>query len=89
MLCSRIRECGESHGWSLGLVPLCCAARKNKQQQSRCWTNCALERIVHGFQEQLVEYACHEGNVGLEFTLSAARAKEREEAAAAAREQGK
>jgi hypothetical protein len=30
-------------------------------------------------QEQLVEYACHEGNVGLEFTLSAARAKEREE----------
>jgi hypothetical protein len=31
-------------------------------------------------QEQLVEYACHEGNVGLEFTLSAARAKEREEA---------
>jgi hypothetical protein len=32
-------------------------------------------------QEQLVEYACHEGNVGLEFTLSAARAKEREAAA--------
>jgi hypothetical protein len=31
-------------------------------------------------QEQLVEYACHEGNVNLEFTLSAARAKEREEA---------
>jgi len=31
-------------------------------------------------QEQLVEYACHEGNVGLEFTLSAARAKEKEEA---------
>jgi hypothetical protein len=31
-------------------------------------------------QEQLVEYACHEGNVGLEFTLSAARAKEREDA---------
>jgi hypothetical protein len=30
-------------------------------------------------QEQLVEYACHEGNVGLEFTLSGARAKEREE----------
>jgi hypothetical protein len=30
-------------------------------------------------QEQLVEYACHEGNVGLEFTLSAARTKEREE----------
>ena len=30
-------------------------------------------------QEQLVEYACHEGNVGLEFTLSAARAKEKEE----------
>jgi hypothetical protein len=29
-------------------------------------------------QEQLVEYACHEGNVGIEFTLSAARAKERE-----------
>jgi hypothetical protein len=27
-----------------------------------------------------VEYACHEGNVNLEFTLSAARAKEREEA---------
>jgi len=36
-------------------------------------------------QEQLVEYACHEGNVNLEFTLSAARAKEREEA----EEQGK
>jgi len=32
-------------------------------------------------QEQLVEYACHEGNVGLEFTLSAARSKEREAAA--------
>jgi hypothetical protein len=31
-------------------------------------------------QEQLVEYACHEGNVNLEFTLSGARAKEREEA---------
>jgi hypothetical protein len=30
-------------------------------------------------QEQLVEYACHEGNVGLEFTLSAARKKEREQ----------
>jgi len=30
-------------------------------------------------QEQLVEYACHEGNVGLEFTLSAARAKEKEQ----------
>ena len=30
-------------------------------------------------QEQLVEYACHEGNVGLEFTLSAARTKEKEE----------
>ncbi len=32
-------------------------------------------------QEQLVEYACHEGNVGLEFTLSAARTKDREEKA--------
>src|SRR5215831_18620675 len=32
-------------------------------------------------QEQLVEYACHEGNVGLEFTLSGARAKEREQQA--------
>src|SRR6266446_1036404 len=31
-------------------------------------------------QEQLVEYACHEGNVNLEFTVSAARAKEREQA---------
>jgi hypothetical protein len=30
-------------------------------------------------QEELVEYACHEGNVGIEFTLSAARAKEKEE----------
>jgi hypothetical protein len=30
-------------------------------------------------QQQLVEYACHEGNVNLEFTLSGARAKEREE----------
>jgi len=37
-------------------------------------------------QEQLVEYACHEGNVGLEFTLSAARAKDREDAAEAAEE---
>jgi hypothetical protein len=36
-------------------------------------------------QEQLVEYACHEGNVGLEFTLSAARSKDWEEA----QEQGK
>src|SRR6516164_9521150 len=32
-------------------------------------------------QEQLVEYACHEGNVGLEFTLSGARAREREQQA--------
>jgi hypothetical protein len=40
-------------------------------------------------QEQLVEYACHEGNVGLEFTLSAARAKDWEESAEAAREQRK
>jgi hypothetical protein len=40
-------------------------------------------------QEQLVEYACHEGNVGLEFTLSAARAKDREDAEEAAKEQGK
>jgi len=40
-------------------------------------------------QEQLVEYACHEGNVGLEFTLSAARAKDREEAEAEAKEHGK
>jgi formylglycine-generating enzyme required for sulfatase activity len=32
-------------------------------------------------QEQLVEYACHEGNVGLEFTLSAARTQEREQQA--------
>ena len=32
-------------------------------------------------QEQLVEYACHEGNVNLEFTLSGARAKEKEEEA--------
>jgi hypothetical protein len=30
-------------------------------------------------QEQLVEYACHEGNVGLEFTLSAARTNEKEQ----------
>jgi hypothetical protein len=30
-------------------------------------------------QEQLVEYACHEGNVNLEFTLSGARVKERED----------
>jgi formylglycine-generating enzyme required for sulfatase activity len=29
-------------------------------------------------QEQLVEYACHEGNVGIEFTLSAARVREKE-----------
>jgi hypothetical protein len=31
-------------------------------------------------QEELVEYACHAGNVGIEFTLSAARSKERQEA---------
>jgi len=31
-------------------------------------------------QEELVEYACHAGNVGIEFTLSAARTKERQEA---------
>jgi hypothetical protein len=30
-------------------------------------------------QEQLIEYACHEGNVGLEFTLSAARTQEKEQ----------
>src|SRR5258708_32307630 len=32
-------------------------------------------------QEHLVEYACHEGNVGLAFTLSGARAKESEQQA--------
>ena len=32
-------------------------------------------------QEQLVEYACHEGNVGVEFSLSAARLKEKQDAA--------
>jgi len=37
-------------------------------------------------QEQLVEYACHEGNVGIEFTLSAARAKEKREADAKEKE---
>lgn len=37
-------------------------------------------------QEQLVEYACHEGNVSLEFALSGARAKEREDAEEAAEE---
>ena len=31
-------------------------------------------------QEQLVEYACHEGNVGVEFSLSAARLKEKQDA---------
>jgi hypothetical protein len=36
-------------------------------------------------QEQLIEYACHEGNVGLEFTLSAARSREYQEAQAEAR----
>jgi formylglycine-generating enzyme required for sulfatase activity len=40
-------------------------------------------------QEQLVEYACHEGNVGIEFTLSAARAKERREADAKERAEAK
>ena len=30
-------------------------------------------------QQQLVEYACHEGNVNLEFTLSGARVQERED----------
>lgn len=32
-------------------------------------------------QQHLVEYACHEGNVNMEFTLSAARAKEQQQAA--------
>ena len=40
-------------------------------------------------QEQLVEYACHEGNVGIQFTLSAARAKDLEDAQDAAGVQGK
>jgi len=31
-------------------------------------------------QEQLLEYACHEGNVGMSFALSGARAKERQQA---------
>jgi len=31
-------------------------------------------------QEELVEYACHEGNVGVEFSLSAARLKEKQDA---------
>jgi hypothetical protein len=30
-------------------------------------------------QEQLVEYACHEGNVGMAYALSGARTKEREQ----------
>ncbi len=30
-------------------------------------------------QEELVEYACHEGNVSLEFTLSGARSDERKQ----------
>jgi len=33
-------------------------------------------------QEQLVEYACHEGNVNLEFTFVGARTRDREEAEA-------
>ena len=33
-------------------------------------------------QEQLVEYACHEGNVGISFSLSAARLKEKQKAEA-------
>jgi hypothetical protein len=33
-------------------------------------------------QEELVEYACHEGNVGVEFSLSAARLKEKQDEAA-------
>jgi len=36
-------------------------------------------------QEQLVEYACHEGNVGIQFSLSAARMKEREALAESAK----
>ena len=40
-------------------------------------------------QEQLVEYACHEGNVNLEFTLSGARVQEREEAREEAEQQEK
>jgi formylglycine-generating enzyme required for sulfatase activity len=40
-------------------------------------------------QEQLVEYACHEGNVGVEFTLSAARTKEKEAAEAKEKERAK
>jgi formylglycine-generating enzyme required for sulfatase activity len=37
-------------------------------------------------QEELVEYACNEGNVGIHFTLTAAREREKAEAAAAAKE---
>jgi formylglycine-generating enzyme required for sulfatase activity len=33
-------------------------------------------------QEQIVEYACHEGNVGIAFSLSAARLKEKQAAEA-------
>jgi formylglycine-generating enzyme required for sulfatase activity len=37
-------------------------------------------------QEELVEYACNEGNVGIHFTLTAAREREKAEAEAAAKE---
>ena len=37
-------------------------------------------------QYELVEYACHEGNYGMSNILSGARAREREAAAAAAKE---
>jgi formylglycine-generating enzyme required for sulfatase activity len=40
-------------------------------------------------QEQLVEYACHEGNVGIQFSLSAARLKEKEALEAKAKENAK
>ena len=47
------------------------------------WTG-RFEFELDNEQYELVEYACHEGNYGMTNILSGARARDREEAAAAA-----
>ena len=50
---------------------------------TRPWTG-RFEFELDNEQYELVEYACHEGNYGMTNILSGARARDREEAAAAA-----
>ncbi len=54
---------------------------------TRSWTG-RFEFELDNEQYELVEYACHEGNYGMTNILSGARARDREEAAAAAAETG-